>query len=39
MLRRTLPALLTLWGAALLGLAVLDWSRYRVFLELVLLSR
>jgi hypothetical protein len=39
MMRRAFPALLVLWGAAFFGLAALDWARYRVFLELVFLSR
>jgi hypothetical protein len=39
MARRALPALLTLWGIALLGLAVMDWAGYGTFLQLLLVSR
>jgi hypothetical protein len=39
MVRRAIPSLLALWGAALLGLAVLDWAGYRVFLLLAALAR
>jgi hypothetical protein len=39
MLRRAAPAVLALWGLALLGLALLDGARYRTFLELWMLAR
>jgi hypothetical protein len=39
MLRRALPALLAVWGAALLGFALLDWAGYGVALQLVVLAR
>jgi hypothetical protein len=39
LLRRALPALLAVWGAALLGLAVLDWAGYGVALQLLVLAR
>lgn len=38
-MRRALPALLALWGVTLLAIAVLDWARYRVFLELWMVAR
>jgi len=37
--RRAIPALLALWGLTFLGLAVLDWARYRTFLALWILAR
>ena len=38
-LRRALPTLLAVWGAALLGVAVLDWAGYSIFLQLAELAR
>ena len=37
--RRALPILLAVWGAALFGVAVLDWAGYGVVLHLLVLSR
>jgi hypothetical protein len=37
--RRALPALLAVWGAALLTLAVLDWAGYGIALQLAVLAR
>jgi len=37
--RRALPALLAVWGAALLGLALLDWAGYGGALHLMVISR
>lgn len=37
--RRALPVLLAVWGAALLGVAMLDWAGYGVVLHLVALTR
>jgi hypothetical protein len=39
LLRRALPVLLAVWGAALIGLAVLDWARFGVALGLMVLAR
>jgi hypothetical protein len=39
MLRRALPALLAVWGAALIALAVLDWAGYSISLQLALVAR
>jgi hypothetical protein len=39
MLRRALPALLAVWGIALLGIAILDWAGYGTFLQLLVVSR
>jgi hypothetical protein len=38
-LARALPALLLVWGAALAGVAILDWAGYGAFLHLLVLSR
>jgi hypothetical protein len=39
MMKNALPALLTLWGIALLGLAAMDWAGYGTFLLALVLSR
>jgi hypothetical protein len=38
-IRRAIPALLAVWGAALLGVAVLDWAGYGTYLHLAVLAR
>ncbi|APR84747.1 Hypothetical protein A7982_10096 [Minicystis rosea] len=37
--RRALPSLLVLWGAALFFIALLNWAHYGVFLRLFLVAR
>jgi hypothetical protein len=39
LIHRALPALLAIWGAALLGLALLDWAGYGNALRLLVLAR
>jgi hypothetical protein len=39
LVRRALPALLSIWGAALLALALLDWAGYGNALLLLVLAR
>ena len=39
LIRRALPALLAIWGAALLGFAFLDWAGYGNALLLLVLAR
>jgi hypothetical protein len=39
MLRRAIPALLAIWGAALLALALLDWAGYGLVLRRMVLAR
>ena len=39
LVRRALPVLLAVWGAALIGLAVLDWASFGVALRLLVVAR